>query len=418
MILAFKLSDIVTVPFGYLLDWLYQFTTNYGVALILFAILVKLILLPMTAKGKKSTMKMSRMTPRIQAIQKKYANDQQKQSEALRQLYKDEGVSMGGGCLWSFIPILILIPLYTVVRQPIIYMLHESAEVAEQIVAVIKETNGALFSKNNYYDQMIAAAQIPNFVEEIKAVLPDISAATLEGVNFSFLGIDLGAVPDFKFWNWEFAGAKELWAHIGAVLIPLLSAGSQVLSMFISQRMNNSLVTNEKGLEDKETAKNSQQAKQGKMMMWMMPIMSLWIGFTVCTALSLYWFVQGIVSIGIDVVLTRKYRKIYDAEDAVRLQKALEEEAIEAEKERQRAERRAANPDGITENTSKKKLQQAKQKEQEAAKAAAAKEYAAKKGEAVDEEKSESTLSGIADRPYAKGRAYDPNRYSTQSTEE
>ena len=111
------------------------------------------------------------------------------------------------------------------------------------------------------------------------------------------------------------------------------------------------------------------------------------------------------------MILTKHYRKIYDAEDAVRLQKALEREREEAEKERLRAERRAANPDGITENTSKKKLQQKQQKEQQAAKAAAAKEYAARKGIEIAEEEERKTLSGIADRPNCKGRAYDPNRY-------
>ena len=153
-------------------------------------------------------------------------------------------------------------------------------------------------------------------------------------------------------------------------------------------------------------------------MMFMMPIMSLVIGFTFPAAMSLYWFIQGIVALIGDVYLTKKYRKIYDAEDAARLQKALEEERREAEKERQRAQKRAENPDGITENTSKKKLQQKQQKEAEAAKAAAAKEYAVKKGLAVEEEVVEkTTLSGIADRPYCKGRAYDPNRYSNNTEE-
>ena len=200
--------------------------------------------------------------------------------------------------------------------------------------------------------------------------------------------------------------------------MPLLSAGSQVLSMFISQNMNNSVVTNEKGLQDKETAKKSQANQSGKIMLWMMPIMSLWIGFTVPAALSIYWLIQGVLGTVIDVILTKRYRKIYDAEDAIRLQRALEQEALEAEKERQRAERRAANPDGITTNTSKKKLQQKQQREQEAAKAAAKREYDAKKG-IVEEEKEEKTvLSGIPSRPYAKGRAYDPNRYKTENTEE
>jgi len=415
MFLAFKLADIIQVPFGYLMSWLYQLTTNYGWTLILFAIVVKFILYPVTAKSKKSTMKMSRLTHRVKAIQKKYENDQQKQSEAMRALYKEEGVSMGGGCLWSFVPLLILFPLYAVVRQPITYMLHETAEIAAQIVAVIKEGAPELFNANNFYEQMAAAPVIPNFAAALKEAIPAIKDSTLEGVNFNFYGIDLGAIPQFNVFQWE----KWDWAHIGSFLIPLLSAGSQVLSMVISQKMNNSLVTDEKGLEDKETAKDSQANQTSKTMMWMMPLMSLWIGFTLPCALSLYWLVQGVVSTLMDLYLTRKYRTIYDAEDAERLKKALAEEAIEAEKERLRAERRAANPDGITENTSKKKLQQKQQKEAEAAKAAAAKEYAARKG-IIEEDPAEENapLSGIKERPNCKGRAYDPNRYSNQTTEE
>ena len=413
MILAFKLVDLIQIPFGYLLSWLYQLTTNYGLALIIFAIVLKFILLPATAKGKKSTMKMSRMTPKLQALQKKYAGDQQKLNEATQALYKEEGISMGGGCLWSFVPLLILIPLYAVVRQPINYMLHESAEVAEQIVATIKEAAPNAFGKNNFYDQMVAAPLLPKFAEELKGIVSN--PATLEGLNFTFLGIDLGLVPTFNVFKWE----TWDWAHIGLFLLPVLSAGGQVMSMFISQRMNNSLVTDEKGLQDKETAKNSQANQTSKMMLYTMPLMSLWIGFTVPGALSLYWFVQGLVSTAMDVYLTKKYRKEYDAEDAERLKKAMEEEAIEAEKERLRAERRAANPDGITTNTSKKKLQQQQQREQEAAKAAAAKEYAARKGLVVEEEEdAPSVMSGIPSRPYCKGRNFDPNRYASQNTEE
>ena len=181
--------------------------------------------------------------------------------------------------------------------------------------------------------------------------------------------------------------------------------------MYISQKMNNSVIKDESGLQDKEAAKESQANQTSKIMMWTMPLMSLWIGFSVPAGLSLYWLVGGVIRTIEDVILTKHYRKVYDAEDAARLQKTLEQDAIEAEKERSRAERRAANPDGITENTSKKKLQQKQRKEAEAAKAAAAKEYAAKKGLEVEEEHN-TALSGIKDRPYCKGRAYDPNRYN------
>ena len=413
MILAFQLSDLVTVPFGWLLGQLYQLTNNYGVAMIIFAILVKLILMPITAKSKKSSMKMSRLSPRLKVIQEKYANDQQKQNEAIQALYKEEGVSMGGGCLWSLIPLFILIPLFTVIRQPIVYMLGEDLAVAEKIVSVIKELSAeGVFSSNNYYDQVVAAKYIPDFLPQLEQAGIVLSETAKAGVNFNFLGIDMGLIPQFNVFAWD----AYNWATIGAFIVPLLSAGSQVLSMHISMKMNDSVVTDEKGIQDQETAKNSKANQSGKTMMWMMPLMSLWIGFTVPAALSLYWFIQGIIAMVADVYLTKKYRTIYDAEDAIRLQKAIERDKEEAEKERIRAERRSANPDGITENTSKKKLQAQQQRQAQEQRAAAAKEYAAKKGivEEIVEEK--PVMSGIASRPYCKGRAYDPNRYA--NTEE
>ena len=189
--------------------------------------------------------------------------------------------------------------------------------------------------------------------------------------------------------------------------------------MLVSQKMNDSVITNKDGIQDKEAAKNSQAAQTNKTMMWMMPLMMLWFGFTVPCALSLYWFVGGIVRTGEDALLTKRYRKIYDAEDAIRLQRRLEREKEEAEKERIRAERRAANPDGITDNTSKKKLAKQQRDQEQAARAAAEKEYALRKGKVQDaEEPEKQTLSGIADRPYCKGRAYDPNRYASKSSEE
>ena len=407
MILAFQLSDLITIPFGYLLGWLYQLTSSYGLALILFAILVKLVLMPASAKGKKSTMKMSRLTPQMNLIREKYANDQQKMNTAIQELYKKEGVSMSGVCLWSLLPLLVLLPLYAVVRQPIIYMLHGSLETTSAIMNTIKEAMPDLVNGGNlYYEQMLAAPLLPQFAEELKGIVSN--PQTLEGLNFQFLGIDLARIPNIAIWNWDNFG----WANWGLLLMPVLSVASQFVSMFVMQKMNNSLVTNEKGIQDQEAAKESQMNKTNKTMMYIMPLMTLWIGFTVPAALSLYWFIQGVVSTVSDAYLTAKYRKIYDAEDAERLKRALEEERLEMEKERLRAQKRAENPDGITENTSKKKLQKAQQREEAAAKAAAQREYAAKRGIILDEpEKKDTSLSGIPSRPYCKGRAYDPNRY-------
>ena len=408
------MAKIITVPFGWLLSFLYDLTNNYGVALIIFAALVQIILLPISAKSKKSTMKMSRLQPKIQKIQEKYADDKQKQNEAIQQLQKEEGATMGcGGCLWSLVPLLILIPLLQIIRQPIVYLLGETTENAALIVNYIKSVAPDLFSGNAYYDEVVAAQLIPQFTDQLQ-LIPGLNPETLQGVNFSFLNLNLGSQPQFNIFKWTVWD----WSHIGLFLIPVISAGQQVLSMFLSQKHNNSVITDEKGLEDKETAKKSQSNQSGKVMMWMMPIMSLWIGFTVPAGLSIYWFVGGVLRMVEDIFLTKHYRKIYDAEDAERLKKHLEEEAIEAEKERLRAEKRAANPEGITENTSKKKLQKKQQQAEEAAKAAAKREYDAKHGIVTEEEPEKKTLSGIADRPYCKGRAYDPNRYGSATTEE
>ncbi|MBE6982096.1 MAG: YidC/Oxa1 family membrane protein insertase [Ruminococcaceae bacterium] len=406
--------DVIQVPFGYLLEYLYRFTSSYGWALIIFAFIIRFVLLPTTAKSKKSTMKMSRLTPQVQFLQKKYANDREKQAMALQQLYKEEGVSMGAGCLWSLVPLLIMFPLYTVVREPIEYLLHESGDVIEGIISAVG------VNAKDAFAQIKTAAAINENPEAYRTALEalKVNADTLQGLDFTFLGINLGADPDLsdlftgKFWtNWS--------NGVGPLLIVLGSAGSSLLSMLVNKLMNNSVVTNEKGIRDPEAAKNSQANSTGKTMMYMMPLMSLWIGFSMPSAMSLYWLAGGVATIIIDVILTKRYRKIYDEEDASKLRKALMEEEAELERERIRAERRAANPDGITQNTSKKKLQQNKQREEEAAKAAAKREYNAKKGIFEEEApKGDAPMSGISDRPFAKGRAYNAQRYSGEKTEE
>ena len=400
-----SISDIVRVPFGYLLDWLDRFANNYGVALILFSLIVKLVLLPMSIKGKKSMLKMSRLAPMAKALEEKYGDDKQKYQVALSQLYKDEGVSMGGGCLWSFIPLLIMLPLYYVIREPITYMMHNSRSIAAAVVAYI-QASGVELGGTAYYAQLAAAGHLGEFLDELKA-LPILEGAKLREISFSFIGIDLASIPTFQFWKWE----NPTWSQIGLFLIPLFSGGFQMLSMFISQKMNNKVATNADGEQDEAAAKTANQTNTT--MMLMMPLMSLWIGYSMPAAISIYWIAQAVFGAIQDYFLTVHFRKVYDEEDAIRQELAAKRRAEEDEKERQRALRREQNPDGITDNISKKKL---KQQEKEAA-AAAAREYEAKKNPAAASEKEEKKpLSGDASRPYAKGRAYDPNHYGKKAS--
>ena len=374
-------------------------------ALILFSLIVKLVLLPMSIKGKKSMLKMSRLAPMAKALEEKYGDDKQKYQVALSQLYKDEGVSMGGGCLWSFIPLLIMLPLYYVIREPITYMMHNSRSIAAAVVAYI-QASGVELGGNAYYAQLSAAGHLGEFLDELKA-LPILEGAKLREISFSFIGIDLASIPTFQFWKWE----NPTWSQIGLFLIPLFSGGFQMLSMFISQKMNNKVATNADGEQDEAAAKTANQTNTT--MMLMMPLMSLWIGYSMPAAISIYWIAQAVFGAIQDYFLTVHFRKVYDEEDAIRQELAAKRRAEEDEKERQRALRREQNPDGITDNISKKKL---KQQEKEAA-AAAAREYEAKKNPAAASEKEEKKpLSGDASRPYAKGRAYDPNHYGKKAS--
>ena len=407
------MSKIITVPFGWLLGQLYALTDNYGIAMIIFALVVQTVMLPMRAKSKKSSMKLSRVQPLIQDIQARYT-DPVKQNEMMRKLYQEEGISMGGSCLWSLVPILIIFPLLRIIREPMTYILGASPEEIATIIEVVKANAGDLFSsaRGGFYDQVIAAGAIADCAEQIKEAIPTIDPSILEGINFEFLGINLGLIPSWRFWTWDVMN----WGTVGAALIPVLSTGSQLVQTLVMQKMNNSVVTDKNGIHDAETAKKSQQNQSMNTMLWIMPFMTLMIGYSVAAGLSLYWFVGGLYTMISDVIMTKKFRVLYDAEDAERLQRHMALMEIEEEKERIRAERRAANPDGITANTSKKKLQKQQRDEEAAAKAAAAREYAAKKGVSLEEAERATCMSGIPSRPYCKGRNYDPYRYD--STEE
>ena len=111
--------QILMTPFSWLLKQFCVIFDSYAIALILFTIVVKLILFPFSLKAKKSMIEMNLLSARQREIQKKYPNDRNKQNEEIQKLYAENGVNPMGGCLWSFIPILILFPLYAIIRRPL-----------------------------------------------------------------------------------------------------------------------------------------------------------------------------------------------------------------------------------------------------------------------------------------------------------
>ena len=404
-------TDYIKLPFSYLLSFLYQLTGNYGLALVLFAIIVKLILFPTTAKGKKGMMKMSRLTPKLKALEEKFGDDRQAYQAAANQLYREEGVGGCGGCLWSLLPLLLMLPLYYIVREPITWlMFHGNVDprTAAQIQNVIITARnnafladpGSALAKVNAAGYFWQVEALP-FIDQLKGELAAISPA-IESMNTRFLGVELATIPNLAFW--KYFDVNGVWNSIGQFLLPVLSGGVNMLSMWISQKMNSTVIVNDKGEQDPEMAKKS--AQNNMTMMLMMPLFSVYFGFVVPAGLSLYWLTQGVIGTVQDVILTRHYRKVYDEEDAVKQARAAEQAAVEAERERVRALRRAENPDGMVGSASRKKMQQREKNEQAAKEAAYLAQQA---GDEANERAADAKLH--SERPFRRGRNYDPNRY-------
>lgn len=388
--------DFIKTIFGYVLEFFYNFTNNYGLALILFSLAVKLVLLYPSAKAKKSMMKTSRLQPKLKELELAYGDDKQGYQQAVSQLYKDEGVSMFGGCLWTLLPLLIIFPLYRVIQEPLTYVCHLEADVISSLKDAYAAAEGIALDKVGYYWQFVVANNIDKYSAGIAGI-----GEGVKSLNLALWGIDLGQTPTWHFWT------MRTWSEIGGALFPLLSGGLNYLSMFISTKMNNTVISNEKGEHDEAAA---QAADTGKTMQLLMPLMSVIFGFMFPVGISVYWVSQSIFGIIQDVILTGHYRKVYDAEDALKREKAAERAAEEAEKERIRAAKRAANPDGI--NANSKKKQQLREKQE---RDAAAKDYEQKKrmelGLPAEASEEEEFPGGEPGRPYARGRAYRADHY-------
>lgn len=403
----------VLMPFAWLLRFLYDLFGNYGVALILFSLITKLILLPFNAKSKKSMMKTARLGPKLKELEKKCGDDKLKYQQEMSNLYRKEGVSPTGGCLWSLLPLILLMALYYVIRQPMTYLMGLSSDQITQISELLTSLGVDLSTTNAAYQEIVMAQHVFSNIDAISAIVPNIAE---KAIDFTFLGVDLSSIPS---WRWLFNGPYTL-VSFGLFIIPVLSAFSQWASMQISQKLNGSVATNDKGEKDDDAA--AAVNKSMKSMTWFMPLFSLWIGFSMPAAMCVYWIAQAVFNTGLDSILTVHYRKIYDAEDAIKREKAAEEAAIEAEKEARRAERRAANPEGYANpNTSRRKVKKQQKALEDSNEFAGYGKLSDEEKEVIRQQAQEKELqkgglSGDPNRPYSRGRAYDPNRYKNAAS--
>lgn len=394
--------EAIAKPFGMLLLWLYGLVGNYGVAIFLFALLVKLILLPFQMKSKKSMMRMNSLTPQVKALEKRHEGNPRKYQEEVAKLYKEEHVSPMSGCLWSLIPFPILLALYKAIRQPLTVMMGVSKDLIAEGGAIFTKLTEMGFdaASNNAYIEL-------NMSEFISAHFDDFAGLSdrLVQINYKFLGLNLGAQPEWNFFskvNWS--DASEWLPALGLFLIPFISGFMSWLAQTISQKAN---PTN-------GTAASQQAAQQMKTMNIMMPLVSVYICFVMPAALGIYWIFNSVLMIIQDLILNSYYGRKMAAENAAREEKFR---LREAEYERRRQETERLRAEGATvrnENTSKKKLQAKQKAELDGIKAAAIREERARRREMLgvtlgDEE---IPASQVGNRRYARGRAYVEGRFT------
>ena len=385
-----SLGYLICIPFAWLLRVFYNLTGSYGVAIILFTLAIKVIMLPFQMKSKKSMIRMNRMSGRMQEIQKKYANNQAKMNEEMQKLYTEEGVNPMSGCLWSFLPLPILIALYSIIRQPITHFMMIPKEMLETliskvtalgvdmstIVQISKKTGEVIVEDG--ITQLTPYGQI-NLVNIVNSKLPEL-AENLDGwinVNYEFIGLNLTTNPWDVVKDFSFS-----WATIGLILIPILAGGFQLLMSWYTMKTN----------PNQGSAGNSM-----KSMMYMMPLMSVYFAFIMPAALGIYWIAQSIFSLIQEVIMTKFFNKKLQAEEDARY------EAREADRKRRQEDARVLQEQRKQQVQQKQSL---KDKREAAQKAKAAK--AAKAGVSTTE------AGRVGDRPYARGRAYKADRYEDE----
>ena len=379
--------DFIAKPFGWLLMFLYELTKNYGVAVFLFALAVKVVLLYFSAKSKKSIMRSTRFTPYLKELEAKYEGNKQKYQEEVARLYKEEHINPMGGCLWSLLPFPILLALYRAIRFPITIMMGVPAEAYEKIKELLSTLGFELAggARSSAYAQIFESQFITQNFDKFAGI-----SEKLRQLDYSFLGMNLGEQPNFRFWTFGQDGAA-VWPQLGLFLIPVVSAALSYLQSKISQD---------------QTPQTNEQAGSTKTMMLLMPLMSLWIGFVMPGALGLYWCAGSILQIIQDLVLGKIFNKQLDAEDAERNAR-LKARAEELERKRAETERlRAEGATTVNPNTSRRKMQKGEKQraEQRAAEWQAANNPGKKK-------KEDDNPSRVGDRMYARGRAYVPDRF-------
>lgn len=279
----------ITRPLGYIISAIYNLVQNYGLTIILFTVIVKLIILPLQIKSQRAMKKQQKIQPIIAELQKKYANDQQRLQTEMMKVYKENNVSMTGGCLPLLIQMPILFGLYKVIQRPLTYIKgidFTDIAVLDSVKTIVSEmTEKFPEAIGNLANSTIE--QLTNHYQIQLTTWSDLLGKTAElgwDVNFNFLGLDLSKIPSASIAPIMAADFSNL-STVLLILIPALA----VFTTWLSMKQTQSTTASQNNSSANDTAQS-----MSKSMTMMMPIMTGFFTFTLPSGIGIYWIISSI----------------------------------------------------------------------------------------------------------------------------
>ncbi len=294
--------------FGYILNALYNLFNNYGIAIIIFSILLRIILIPITIKQQKTMKKTTKMQQEMNSIREKYKNDPEKLNQETIELYKRENMSPFSGCLSAILQLVIILAVFWLVSQPLTYMKKvQNSELFNEYKQKIEEQTDT----KSTYKEIAIIDKVESDYQEILNNLNDENVENREElenrknqleelrINMEFLGLDLSKVPTQSLNDWK------------VYVIPVL----YVITSFISIRLTTK-TQNSKNDNEVKSAEAESMEQMNKSMSYMMPIMSISIAAIAPLGLALYWLVSNILMIFERLIINKFMNSKEGQEDA------------------------------------------------------------------------------------------------------
>lgn len=270
--------------FGYLLNFLYDFVGNYGLAIILFSLIVKIIMMPLSYRQQKTAKKSMKVQKKMQVIRAKYNNDPEKMNKEVMELYKQEKMSPFSGCFSAIIQIVLLFSVFYLVRSPLTHMKKVDVNLMNKYSNIIKEEN---LAHSSAYPEIDIIREAQN-IKELKREDVNSDEVNQLMINMNFLGIDLSQIPTKNISDWK------------TLVIPIL----YVISSFISIRLNMALQPKREKTEGQADDALDAMEQANKSMSLMMPILSISIAVVAPLGLALYWLMNNVLMIAERLLFT------------------------------------------------------------------------------------------------------------------